>query len=151
MSDGTEVVSDEELVSLYPDQPVDQDTRERYRGWLRHEHVVDRCVDCGAFREPPGPICPRCWSTDVERVAVRGTGTIHLAIFLHQGPRVDGVDYSSPHPVVVVELDEQPGLRVTGTVVAASNDDIHIGSPVEMTWIERLGSPRPAFRLVGAS
>jgi uncharacterized protein len=151
MSHGTDVVSDEELVALYPDQPVDHDTRQRYQGWLRHEHVVDRCGACGSFREPPGPICPRCWSTDIERVAVSGAGTIHLAIFLHQGPRVEGVDYATPYPVVVVELDEQPGLRVTGTMVGTHNMEIMIGERVEMTWIDRFGSPRPAFRLVGAS
>ncbi|CAB4364073.1 MAG: hypothetical protein F2681_08705 [Actinobacteria bacterium] len=48
-----------------------------------------------------------------------GNGTIHLAVFLHQGPPAEGVDYSTPYPVVTVELDEQPGLRFTGTPVPA--------------------------------
>jgi uncharacterized protein len=151
MTDGRAAVDDEELVLRYRDLTVDPDSRERYLGWLRHEHVVDRCAECATFREPPGPICPRCWSTEIERVAVSGSGVIHLAIFLHRGPPAEGVDYSTPYPVVVVDLDDQPGVRVTGTVVDAVNDDIVIGSRVEMTWIERFGGPRPAFRLVGAS
>jgi len=40
-------------------------------------------------------------------------------------------------------------LRFTSTVVDASNDDIAIGKPVELAWIERDGRPFPVFRLAG--
>jgi uncharacterized OB-fold protein len=71
-----------------------------------------------------------------------------LAIFLHQGPPADGVDYTAgPHPVVTVELEEQEGLRFTSTVVGADNDRIVIGAPVDLTWIERDGRPFPTFSL----
>ena len=83
---------------------------------------------------------------------VSGRGTIHLVIFLYQGPSADGVDYAAgPHPVVTVELEEQVGLRFTTTVVGSSNDDIVIGVPVELDWIERDGRPVPAFRLARAT
>jgi uncharacterized OB-fold protein len=143
-------MSDEDLVALYPDQPVDHDNRARYLGWTNRELLFDWCVECGRFHEPPAPICPCCWSTNIKPTKVEGRGRIHMAIFLHQGPRAEGVDYSTPYPVVVVELDEQPGLRWTGTVVGAPNDEIDIGERVELTWIERAGAPRPAFRLVGS-
>ena len=70
-----------------------------------------------------------------------------MTIFLHQGPPAEGVDYSTPYPVVTVELDEQEGLRFTSTVVGATNDDIHIGERVELDWIDRAGAPLPVFRL----
>ena len=70
-----------------------------------------------------------------------------MAIFLHQGPPAEGVDYSTPHPVVTVELDEQQGLRFTSTVVGSANEDIRIGERVELDWIERGGMPLPVFRL----
>lgn len=79
--------------------------------------------------------------------AVAGTGVIHLAIFLHQGPMAPGVDYSTPYPLATVELDEQPGLRFSATVVGASNDDIRIGRRVRLDWIDRDGEPVPVFRL----
>ena len=64
-----------------------------------------------------------------------------------RGPPGDGVDYSqAPHPVVTVELAEQVGLRFTTTMVGCAHEDIHIGMPVEITWIERNGCPYPAFR-----
>jgi uncharacterized OB-fold protein len=78
---------------------------------------------------------------------VSGEGTLFMTVFLHQGPPTEGVDYSTPYPVVTVELDEQEGLRFTSTVVGATNDDIHIGERVELDWIDRAGAPLPVFRL----
>ena len=49
---------------------------------------------------------------------------------------------------VTVELEEQPGLRLTSTVIGSPNDDIVIDAPVELDWIERDGAPLPVFRLV---
>jgi uncharacterized OB-fold protein len=48
---------------------------------------------------------------------------------------------------VTVELDEQPGLRFSGTVVGAANDEITIGRRVTLDWIDRGSEPVPAFRL----
>ena len=73
-----------------------------------------------------------------------------VRIALHQGPPADGVDYAKgPHPVVTVELEEQPALRFTSTIVDCALDDIQIGMPVELAWIERSGAPYPVFRSAG--
>lgn len=45
-----------------------------------------------------------------------------------------------------MQLAEQDGLRFTGTIVGCAPRDVRIGMPVELTWIERGGSPYPAFR-----
>ena len=142
-------ISDEDLLGRYPGYAIDHDTKARYRGWLGHVMLIDRCGECGTWHEPPGPICPRCWSTDIVPTAIAGTGTIHLAIALRQGPPVEGVDYSTPYPVVVVELDEQLGLRMSSTVIGADSADIVIGRRVTLDWILRRGAPIPVFRLEG--
>jgi uncharacterized OB-fold protein len=72
-----------------------------------------------------------------------------MNVFLHQGPPAPGVDYSTPYPVVTVELEEQVGLRFTSTVVDADNDHIAIGKAVRLAWRERSGSPMPVFVLTG--
>jgi uncharacterized OB-fold protein len=140
-------ITDEELVVRFAGQGVDHDNKEMFRARLERRLLVNRCDDCGLWRNPPRPICPSCWSTNVRPTEVSGRGTIHLAIFLYQGPPAEGVDYDTPHPVVTVELDEQEGLRVTSTVVGASNEEIAIGRRVELDWIERNGAPLPVFRL----
>ena len=144
-------ITDEELVGRFPGQRIDHDNNEMFRARLEHRLLINRCRDCGMWHQPPRPICATCWSTDVVPTEVAGTGTIHLAIFLHQGPPAEGVDYSTPYPVVTVELDEQKCLRFTSTVVGSANDEIRIGERVELDWIERAGMPLPVFRLSKAA
>jgi uncharacterized OB-fold protein len=141
-------ITDEELVATFPGRSIDHDNEVIYRGWLAHELRGMRCDDCGAWHLPPRPVCPSCWSKNVVAVPLRGSGTIFMFVLLHQGPPAPGVDYVTPHPVVTVDMDEQPGLRVTTTVVGASNDEIEIGARVEVDWIERSGAPMPVFRIV---
>ena len=65
---------------------------------------------------------------------------------LHQGPPAPGVDYGAgPYPVVTVELEEQPALRYTSTVINCDPADITLDMPVTLTWIERNGAPFPVF------
>lgn len=141
-------VSDEELVARFPGHPVDHDSAAHYRGRLERRLLIDRCADCGTWHHPPGPICPSCWSTRVVPTEVSGRGTLFMTVFLHQGPPAEGVDYATPYPVVAVELDEQPGLRFSGTVAGSPGDEIRIGERVELDWAERAGVPLPVFRLV---
>ena len=140
-------ITDEELVERFPGQPITHDNAEHYRGRLRRELLMNRCTECGHWHAPPRPVCPECWSFDVEATPVQGEGTIFMAIFLHQGPPAPGVDYKVPYPVVTVELDEQPGLRFTSTVVGTDNDAIRIGKRVRLKWIDRAGAPVPVFEL----
>lgn len=140
-------LTDTELVEAFAHVQVDHDNKDFYRGWLAHELRINRCADCRRFHHPPRPMCPHCWSWNVAPVAVSGRGTVHLLLNLHQGPPAPGVDYSKgPHPVVSVELAEQANLRYTSTVVNCAAADVHIGMPVELTWIERHGVPFPVFQ-----
>jgi hypothetical protein len=47
--------------------------------------------------------------------------------------------------VVSVELAEQAGLRFTSTVVNCPPEEIRIGLPVALAWIDRAGAPFPVF------
>jgi uncharacterized OB-fold protein len=140
------MVTDAELVERFRAVPVDRDNAAYYRGWLDRELRIMRCADCGRWQHPPRPICPACWSWNMVPTRVSGRGTVHLLIRLHQGPPLEGVDYAaSPYPVAVVELAEQPALRITSTVVHCDPSEIAIGMPVQLTWIDRGGVPFPAF------
>lgn len=142
---------DAELLQRLAHLPVERDDLEHFLGYLRRELVFQRCADCGRFHHPMRPLCPACWSWSVRPEAVSGRGVVYLVMLLHQGPPADGVDYAAgPHPVVTVELAEQAGLRFTGTIVGCAPADVRIGMPVELTWIERSGSPYPAFRPAAA-
>jgi uncharacterized OB-fold protein len=140
-------IGDDELVRRFPGEPITHDNRAHYRGRLREEMLINRCGDCGQWHHPPKPVCPACWSANVAPTPVSGSGTVHLAIFLHQGPAAEGVDYSAPYPVITVDLDDAPGVRFTSTVVDSSRDRIVIGAPVRLVWRRRHGSPMPVFTI----
>jgi uncharacterized protein len=141
-------VSDEELWSLFPGA-VDHDSAAHYRGRLQRRLLVNRCAECQTWHSPPKPVCPSCLSEHVVPTPVSGAGTIFMAVFLHQRPPAEGVDYATPYPVVTVDLDEQPGLRYSSTVIGSPNEEIQIGRRVELDWIVRGSAPLPVFRLAG--
>ena len=140
--------SDQDILEAFPLHPIDHDNKEIYRGRLQKRLLVNRCADCGTWSQPPRGLCPACWSDAVVATEVSGRGTVYLTMLLHQGPVVPGVDYSEPHPVVTVELEEQSGLRITATMTGLPADEIRIGMPVELAWIDRDGEPTPAFRVI---
>jgi uncharacterized OB-fold protein len=143
------MITNDELVQHFPGEPITHDNAAHYRGRLDKQLLVNRCDDCRTWHQPPKPVCPQCWSSRVTPTAVSGNGTIFMNVFLYQGPPAPDVDYSTPYPVVTVELEEQVGLRFTSTVADADNDDIAIGKAVRLAWRERSGSPMPVFVLTG--
>ena len=144
----SEPIDDAALVERFPWVQIDHDTKHIFRGWLDKQFLINRCDDCGRFHHPPKPICPACWSSNLTPTEVSGRGVIHLAMFLHQGAPAPDVDYTKgPHPVVTIELEEQESLRFSSTIIGSPIEDIKIGLPVELDWIDRYGSPFPVFRI----
>ena len=123
-----------------------------------------RCGPCGTPHHPPGPRCPRCWSTEVTAEATAGEGTVELATVLHVGPAVDGIDYELGHTLVSVVLDGVAGVRVTAPIVGAAFDEVSTtgragrvgigtvlgGRRVRHGVVERGGVPTLVFGLVPA-
>ncbi|MEM7412798.1 MAG: zinc ribbon domain-containing protein [Myxococcota bacterium] len=143
----SETVSDTELVERFPWVVLSHDSKHHFRGWLDKRLLINRCSDCSAFHHPPKPICHVCWSENLVPTEVEGTGTVHLAMHLHQGAPAPDVDYAKgPHPVVTVDLDGTDGVRFSSTVVDLPVEEVVIGLPVKLDWIERYGQPFPVFR-----
>ena len=138
-------VGDEEVLARYPYR-IDHDTKAFWKGCLQRKLLVNRCQDCGHWILPMRPLCSQCWSDRVEAHEVTGKGAVHLFTLVHQGPAVPGFEHAGPYPIAAVELEEQDGLRLPATIVNCAAEDIRIGMPVELTWIERNGAPIAAFQ-----
>lgn len=136
------------VFQAYPQVRLDQVNIAYYAGLLEHRLLAGHCDDCGAWHTPLRPRCPSCWSRAAGPREVSGRGRIHVLTLLHQGP--PGVSYSPPWPLAAIELEEQPGLRIATTLVDTAPEQQRVGQPVELTWIERDGTPWPAFRAVVA-
>src|SRR5688500_3908148 len=71
-------VTDAELVERLPRVRIDQDNRQYYGGWLQRRLLINRCNACHQWHHPPKPVCPHCWSRDLQATEVTGRGTVHL-------------------------------------------------------------------------
>lgn len=100
-----------------------------------------RCQACGYFLHPPSPRCPECGSTEVAPEPVSGRGQVFSFTVNHQS--WDGG--TDPYAIVLVELDEQPGLRLTSNLLGVDLDAIEIGLPVQVVFEERDGVFYPLF------
>jgi uncharacterized OB-fold protein len=133
--------SDERLAVEFAPFGIDHQNKELYRARTRGQLMLMRCRDCGTWTAVAGPVCPQCWSSDVAPSALSGNGCVYAYTFGVVGGAED-------EPTVLVELDEQAGLRVAGPLVAGQGGPALIGRSVAVTWVEREGVPVPAFRVV---
>ena len=105
-----------------------------YWEWARkHELRMQRCADCGALRFPPGPMCPACNSMRDEWVPMRGTGTIYSWIVVHP-PVLPAFADEAPYAAVLVQLDDDPVLRLVGQVIDIPTDQLAAGVPLEVVF-----------------
>ena len=121
--------------SLRPLPLPDQDTRPFWDGCRRRELRMQRCASCGAFRFTPRPLCPGCRSAECEWERVSGRGTIASRVVVHP-PVLPGFAERVPLAVVLVELEEDPKLRLVGNVLDATPDEVRIGRAVEVAFEE---------------
>jgi len=137
-------MTDEEILARYPTLVIDEDSKAFFRGCLEKKLLIARCQDCGYYIHFPRRMCPKCWSERVNHDQVSGKGIIYLLTFYHQRRGTAG-KFAEPYPAVSIELVEQTRLRITSTIVNCAKENIRIGLPVELTWINFEGAPVPAF------
>ena len=101
-----------------------------------------RCSACGEYVHPPAPVCGGCLSRDVAVEPVSGRARIVTFTVNHQ-PWIPGFD--PPYVVAIVELDEQPGLRLTTNIVHCPIEQVHIGQRVRVVFEEEEGIYYPLF------
>jgi uncharacterized OB-fold protein len=94
---------------------------------------MQRCKSCLRFRFYPRPLCPRCRSFEWEYAPVSGRGTIYSWIVVHP-PVMPAFQDRVPLAVVLVELEEDPELRLVGNLVDCPLERIEFGMPVEVTF-----------------
>ena len=104
-----------------------------------------RCGSCGYWIHPPTPVCPECFSREVAPQPLSGRGIIHSFTINHQ-QWAPGQDV--PYVIVLVELDEQPGLRLTSSLLGAGSGEVAIGTAVQVTFSEHDGLFIPLFHRI---
>jgi uncharacterized OB-fold protein len=114
-----------------------------WRGGADGRLHLQRCADCRRWVHPPLPRCPFCLSETVAPEACSGRGSVYTYTVNLQPWSADTAD---PYVIAIVELDDQPGLRVLSNVVGCRPDDVHIGLRVEVTFEQQGDIHFPLFR-----
>lgn len=105
--------------------------RHFWTGGERGELRFLRCQDCGFYIHPPLPRCPQCHSEHLAPQAVSGQATIATFSVNHQ-PWMPGPEL--PYVVAIVEIVEQPSVRLTTNIVNCAPEAVSIGMPVRVTF-----------------
>ena len=110
---------------------VSVETEPFWTGGHEGRLLITRCQDCAYLIHPPSPVCPQCLSRDVRPEAVSGRAEVVTFTINHQ-PWYPGLDV--PYAVAIVELAEQPGLRLTANLVNCHLDEVRIGLAVQVAF-----------------
>lgn len=89
------------------------------------------CGSCERIHHPPVPRCPHCGSRDVAPKAVSGRATVATYTVNHQ-PFMPG--FEPPYVIAIVEIDEDPTVRLMTNIVGCATEDVRIGMPVRVTF-----------------
>lgn len=91
----------------------DHDTGGFFEAAKRGELVVRACASCDAYLHLPTAYCHRCGSWEGTWKQVSGQGHVYSwTVVAHQVHPA----FPAPYTVVLVELDDAPGVRLVGNL-----------------------------------
>lgn len=110
------------------------------------ELMVQACRGCAHAQHPPEDLCRACGSHDVGPSHSEGRGRIESIAVVHHAvhpqlkPRV-------PYAVVLVSIDDAPGVTLLGNVVNTAPSELCIGARVRVVF-EEVVDPDSGERLL---
>ena len=105
-----------------------------------------RCTSCSYLIHPPTGYCPRCQSRSVAPAEVSGRGTLYSFTVNHQP--WDGV--GDVYVIGLVEIEEQPDVRLMTNIVGVDPAELRIGMPVQVVFENHEPVYLPLFRPVAS-
>lgn len=124
-----------------------RDTLPYWEGLLQGRILIQQCADCGAFRHYPRPVCPECYSLNVNWREAAGHGTVHSWTVSHHAFHPT---FKKDLPTTYVTVDLPEGVRLCAPLRDGDPNEIAIGKALEL-GVEVLakGLAIPVVRLSG--
>lgn len=114
-----------EDAARWPQPLSDPDSAGFWAATAAGELAIARCVACGLWMQPPLERCRACGG-EVGFEQVSGAGTLYSWIAVNRqsvpGPK-------TPYLIGVVELAEQPGIRLSGVLDTDDAPALRAGLP----------------------
>jgi uncharacterized protein len=124
---------------------IDLDNEAFWTSGREGDLKITACNNCGRYMHPPAPVCRFCASRDVAPRAVSGRGSLYSYSINSQDW---GAGADDEFVYALVELEEQPGLRLTSHLVGCPMVEVRIGLPVQVDFIQADRVWFPVFRPV---
>lgn len=98
--------------------------------------VMQHCSACDRMQYPPEAACRQCGSSEhLAWQPVSGRGKIHGYCVMYQS-RIKRLQAEQPFNIVVIELDEDPAIKLLSHLPGRAADDVPVGAPVEAVFVE---------------
>lgn len=97
--------------------------------------VFQACAKCGHVQHPPTDVCGACQSFDFGERASAGHGRIESLTVAHYAVH-PALKERVPYVVVLVSIDDAPGVRVIGNVLNRAPSEVAIGQRVRVCFEE---------------
>lgn len=94
----------------------------------RYGLVGEVCPHCSVKIFPPRDVCPNCSGEAKTPYVFSGRGEVYSFATVYDAP--EGYEVNAPYTVALVKLDEGP--LVTAQLTDMDNNQVAIGTPVEM-------------------
>ena len=124
------------MIEAFPLPDLDADSAPFWQAAARGELAIQECSRCSRLRFPPRPMCPHCRSLESAWRPVSGRGTVWSFVVAHP-PLLPAFAALAPYNVLLVALDEEPTVRLSGNLIAAEGAAINSVDPATI----RIGEP----------
>ena len=109
----------------------DRDTGPFFAASAEERLVFAECEHCGRGSHPPMPFCAHCHQPRTAWRDASGRGTLHAFTVVTHGAHPD---FPVPYTLVLVTLDDNPDVRMIGSMAGAQALDIGQAMTV---WFDR--------------
>jgi uncharacterized protein len=123
------------------------ENRAFWTGGAEGRLLIARCGDCRRWLHPPIPVCDQCGSRNIAPEAASGRAMV-LTYTINRHAWTPGTKV--PYLIAIVELVEQPKLRLTTRIVGCPVHGVRIGMAVEVVFQRHEDVWLPYFQPVAA-
>jgi uncharacterized OB-fold protein len=107
--------------------------------------TLQQCRACKHIQHPPDDVCEACQGFELGGFASAGKGRIESVAVVTQAVHPLLAD-RVPYAIVLVSVEDAPGILIAGNVVGREPDAVRIGDPVRVVF-ERVTDPGTGEKL----